>query len=228
MKVDLLHCTPLEIAIDAIRMCYRSEGRSDTTYHILGKLEGSPHWEADYGERDKELIRRIIKSGHTSTVESISYVYQIKEISRITLLQMERHRHVSYSVESQRYVTQSNAQFIMPPKVKKLIENTNDDGRLKALISSVYDDAFYAYEELIQSGVPKEDARYFLPQGITTNLVMTINARSLRNFLQLRLDKKAQWEIRELATLMLNKLPAEHRETVFYDIKLDKEEVKDV
>ena len=204
MKVDLLNYTPLEIAIKAIRMCYRSEGKSDSL-----------------GEKDIELIKRIIKSGHASTLEHISYSYQIKDISRVTLAQLTRHRIASYSVESQRYVKQERDNFVMPPKINKLINETNDDGRLKALISSAYDDASYAYEELIQSGIPKEDARYFLPQGITTNLVMTINARSLRNFLQLRLDKKAQWEIRQLAENMFLKIPPSHRETVFYDIKLE-------
>lgn len=198
MKVDLLNYTPLEMAIKAIRMCYRSEGKSD-----------------NLGEKDKELIRRIVKSGHTSTVESISYVYQIEGVSRITLLQMERHRHISYSVESQRYVTQENADFIIPPTIKNM-----EYGELEQVYKFL-DKAKELYNHLLFEGIPKEDARYFLPQGITTNLVMTINARSLRNFLQLRLDPKAQWEIRQLAENMFLKLPKEHRETIFYDIELE-------
>ena len=66
-----------------------------------------------------------------------------------------------------------------------------------------------AYRRLIAKGVKKEDARFLLPEATKTSLVMTINARSLMNFLSLRLDKSAQWEIRELANAMVQALKDE-------------------
>ncbi len=220
MKVELLNYTPLEIAIKAIRMCYRSEGKSDSK-RIVGEdqlNEDCPESHMEYGQKDKELIKRMVKSSHTSTLEHLSYTYQIENISRVTLAQIVRHRICSFSVESQRYVNQKDSKFITPPKVKVAFAN---DEELNKVLLDAYDDAFYAYDELIKAGVPKEDARYFLPQGITTNLVMTINARSLRNFLKLRLDNRAQWEIRELAGKIYTLLPKEHKETVFYDFEED-------
>ena len=194
MKVDLLHYTPLEIVVEAIRTCYNSMNKSD-----------------NLGEKDKALIRKIIKMGHTSTLEHITYVWRIHNISRVTLAQLTRHRHASYSVQSHRYTTPTD--FVMPPSMQKLVD---DNYTKESIMHCVWD----LYETLVDGGIPKEDARYFLPQAITTNLIMTINARSLRNFFHLRLDPKAQWEIRTLSENMYLKLPLEHRLTIFYDIDL--------
>jgi len=80
MKVSLLHSTPLEILIQAIRMCYRSEGNSD-----------------NLGEKDKALIKRVIASGHESVLEHITYSFKIEGISRVCSHQLIRHRIASYS-----------------------------------------------------------------------------------------------------------------------------------
>jgi thymidylate synthase (FAD) len=70
-----------------------------------------------------------------------------------------------------------------------------------------YNDALFviqrAYKEMVKAGVPKEDARYILPNATCTNIVVTMNGRELRHFFELRLCSHAQWEIRELASLML-------------------------
>lgn len=60
-------------------------------------------------------------------------------------------------------------------------------------------DAMWSYQAAIEEGMKPEDARYLLPETTKTSLVMTINARSLQNFLTLRLDSHVQWEIRKLA-----------------------------
>lgn len=194
MKIDLLHYTPLEIVVEAIRTCYDSMDKSD-----------------NLGEKDKNLIRKIIKMGHTSTIEHIVYTWRIQNISRVCSHQIIRHRIASYSQQSHRYTSPKN--FITPPSMQKL---TMDGYTKENLMHYVWD----LYDALIDAGIPKEDARYFLPQAVTTNLIMTINARSLRNFFKLRLDKHAQWEIRQLAENMFLKIPKEHRNTLFYDIKI--------
>lgn len=194
MKVDLLHYTPLEIVVEAIRTCYDSMDKSD-----------------NLGEKDKALIRKIIKMGHTSTIEHIVYTWRIQNISRVCSHQIIRHRIASYSQQSHRYTSPKN--FVIPPSMQEL---TSNGYTKESIMHYVWD----FYESLIDAGIPKEDARYFLPQTVSTNLIMTINARSLRNFFKLRLNKHAQWEIRQLAENMFLKLPKEHKETLFYDINI--------
>jgi len=64
------------------------------------------------------------------------------------------------------------------------------------------------YQRLIELGIPKEDARYIMPNATKTNIIVTMNARSLINFFSLRLEKDAQWEIRALAKKMLEEVNA--------------------
>ena len=64
------------------------------------------------------------------------------------------------------------------------------------------------YERLLADGVHEEDARYVLPQGVASRLVVTMNARELRHFFELRCCLRAQFEIRALAWLMLAKAKA--------------------
>ena len=99
---------------------------------------------------------------------------------------------------------------------------------------SVYDEllrrATATYNLLIFSGVKKEDARFVLPQAVTTKMMMTINFRALRNFLNLRLDVHAQWEVRQVAEAMvaeLNKVSPELVDTIFGDILNVKGSVED-
>ena len=86
MRVELLHFTPIEIAINAIRTCYNSCDKSD-----------------DLGEKDIKLIKSIIANNHTSTIEHISYNFKISGISRACLQELARHRIASLSVKSTRY-----------------------------------------------------------------------------------------------------------------------------
>ena len=80
---------------------------------------------------------------------------------------------------------------MIPPSVV----GTDAESRFRAQAS----DAMWSYQAAIDEGAKFEDARYLLPEATKTSLVMTINARSLQNFLTLRLDSHAQWEIRSLA-----------------------------
>ena len=95
-------------------------------------------------------------------------------------------------VESQRYVKMHANAFKMPYKAFSLTEGTLD----------MVKDCFAFYDRLIANGVPKEDARMFLPMGTTCNMTVTMNFRALRHFLKLRLSKRAQWEVRQIALEM--------------------------
>jgi len=65
--------------------------------------------------------------------------------------------------------------------------------------------------QLLVAGIPNDKAKYALPECYKTELTWTINARSLQNFLELRSDKSALWEIRDLAYEIYNTLPDDHK-----------------
>ena len=143
-------------------------------------------------EPSPKRVRRCAKAGHMSVFEHASATLKIEGISRACLAQLTRHRIASYSVTSQRYCeVGGNDWCVVPPSVV----GTDAESLFRAQAS----DAMWSYQAAIDEGVKPEDARYLLPESAKTSLVMTINARSLQNFLTLRLDSHAQWEIRKLA-----------------------------
>ncbi|WP_294374044.1 FAD-dependent thymidylate synthase [uncultured Slackia sp.] len=136
-------------------------------------------------------VRRCAKTGHMSVFEHASATLMVEGISRACLAQLTRHRIASYSVTSQRYCKVGGEDwYVMPPS----IAGTEFERRFKAAMTAAKMD----YEEALTFNA-REDARYLLPEATNTSLVMTVNASSLQNFLTLRLDSRAQWEIRELA-----------------------------
>lgn len=138
-----------------------------------------------------ERVRRCAENGHMSVFEHASATFKIEGISRACLAQLTRHRIASYSVRSQRYCEVGGGDWcVIPPGVV----GTDAESRFRAQAS----DAMWSYRAAIDEGAKFEDARYLLPEATKTSLVMTINARSLQNLFTLRLDSRAQWEIREL------------------------------
>lgn len=140
-------------------------------------------------------LRGSMGSGHESIAEHASFTFLIKGVSRVLLAQLTRHRLASYSVSSQRYIRVLDAHIICPETVEK--RGWGDNYRKMA------SDALCLYQLMADDGVPYEDSRYILPQGITTDLMMTMNIRELRHFFSLRCCNRAQWEIRGLADRML-------------------------
>lgn len=148
------------------------------------------------GNNTEHFISERVKQGHTSILEHIAFTFEIIGISRACLAQLTRHRIASFSVQSQRYVEQTSIMdFVTPETVFSSVE-------AKHLYDTVLHNSDYAYTQLIRLGIPKEDARMILPLATTTDLIMTMNLRSLQNFFNLRCHKSAQAEIRELAEIM--------------------------
>ncbi len=142
-----------------------------------------------------ESLQAAIKAGHTSLLEHVSFTWEIQGISRVVLAQLTRHRIASFTVRSQRYCDETEAEYYVPEELAPW-------HRKRYL--QYLDWARTGYENLVASGVDKEIARYVLPQAIHTELVLTMNARELHDvFFPLRLSKRAQPEIRELAGHML-------------------------
>ena len=144
----------------------------------------------------KEFISFLHASGHLSPLEHASFSFAVDGLSRVASHQLVRHRIASFSQQSQRYVVMENPLCVLPTSVSK-----NEEAQ--ALYMQQVKSAHDVYEKLVSLGVPKEDARFILPHGWETRLVVTMNARELHHFFALRLCRRAQWEIQALARKML-------------------------
>lgn len=157
-------------------------------------------------------LRHALDSGHESVAEHAVFTFQVEGISRACSHQLVRHRLASYSQQSQRYVNMGGFEYITPPSIgDRKIGSTLDpitlqkyEFTLKEEYDAIMKNLQSAYRRLVEKhGVPEEDARYILPNACTTNITITMNARELRHFFKCRVCNRAQWEIRELATKML-------------------------
>lgn len=156
-------------------------------------------------DKPAQALRAAMRSGHDSVLEHASFTFEIRGVSRVLLAQLTRHRIASFTVLSQRYVDQSNREYVMPTTIQN-----NDD--LRDMYAEAISSLDKIYEAFIRRGVPKEDARYLLPQAVTTDLILTMNARELGHFFSLRCCNRAQAEIRLLADEMLKLLVKEFPE----------------
>lgn len=182
MKVSLIRSTeePTKAIYTSARTCYSSLSPEE----ILS--EG-----ADRAEMEA-LIRRVVSSGHYSVLEHVSFSFGVTGMSRACSHQLVRHRIASYSQQSQRYV-KAGGDFVIPPSI---------EGRLRGKFEKAVGQVHKLYQAMLAEGIPKEDARYVLPNCTPTNLVITMNLRELIHASSVRLCNRAQWEIRELFSLM--------------------------
>ena len=151
-------------------------------------------------DKARKMIASIIKSGHESCIEHSSATFEIDGISRVVTHELVRHRiGFAYSQRSQRYVDEANPSFVIPEEIE-----ANDTA--KALFEDAMRYAWEKYKALQDLGFKNEMARYVLPNACCTKIVVTADFRAWRNFLKLRLSKRAQHEIRNLANVLLDKL----------------------
>lgn len=181
MNVELVTYTqnPEETIEKAARICYNSK-------------------PGDY-EKRKKFLSGLIKSGHTSTIEHASATFKISEVSRALTHELVRHRLFSFSQRSQRFCLEDNTGYVVPSTFEK---NLQLRAKYIQMMSNIQD----LYKEFVDSGMPKEDARYILPNACFTEIYVSGNFREWRHFLELRLSPRAQWEIRELARIILKLL----------------------
>lgn len=147
------------------------------------------------GKNPAKSLKVAMDGGHGSVLEHASFTFLIDGISRVTLAQLTRHRVASFSVQSQRYCGVKAEGVVVPDSIR----TKRFTGSVNALVRKSEE----LYDAMIQEGIPAEDARFVVPQGITCKLMMTMNARELRHFFSLRTCTRAQWEIRQLANEML-------------------------
>ena len=149
------------------------------------------------GEDVSRFIGHLRRSGHLSPFEHAVFTFAVDGISRVCSHQLVRHRMASYSQQSQRYVHMKDPEIVVPPSI-------SSDPAMLDIFNRRVEEAHRSYREMVDAGVPKEDARYILPHGWTTRIVITMNARELHHFFSMRLCRRAQWEIRDLARIMLS------------------------
>lgn len=199
MKVKLLNKPDISIIIEATRTCYDSMSKSD-----------------NLGEKDLALLKKIIDSKHESVLEHMVFTFKITDISRACLQELARHRIASYSVKSTRYTL-------------KELRNTPDNELEKFLIDDIEPivkssaiDSLKKIKMMLNMSNPDMDRiKYALPECYKTELVWTINLRSLRNFLKLRLSLKAHQEIRKLATIVYSCLIANLPNDILFQDVID-------
>lgn len=163
-------------------------------------------------DKARKMISAIIKSGHESCIEHATATFEIDGVSRVLTHELVRHRiGFSYSQRSQRYVDESNPSFVIPQEIEE-----NESAR--KLFLAQMESAWSAYKTLQTLGLKNEMARYVLPNACCTKIVVTADFRAWRNFLKLRLSKRAQHEIRDLANILLDKL-IEIAPSCFEDLK---------
>ncbi|WP_337615437.1 FAD-dependent thymidylate synthase, partial [Megamonas funiformis] len=164
MKVKLMKYTaePERTVAMAARLCYSPAGAEELSEKMTD-------------EQVTKLVEKIISMGHASTMEHVTFTFAIEGISRVLTHQLVRHRIASYSQQSQRYVSEHDFEYILPPSIAE-----NDEA--KAKFENLMHTIRQTYDELVAMDVPKEDARYVLANATETKVLATFNARSLLNF----------------------------------------------
>lgn len=186
MNVELLQITPnaLEFIGRCAGICYNSSlDRDSCTRRAVGC-------------KDK---------GHLATLRFAHATFRVDGISRACSHQFVRSKHLDFLQRSQRYCKETDTDFTFP----KLDYTNYAEDYLKDSLERHYKKSLDLYTGLLSLGVKKEDARFVLPEATTTELIVTGNFQAWLDFIQLRADKHAQWEIREVARTINNVLAKE-------------------
>lgn len=206
LKVSLMSYTanPEEVIASSAKLCYSPVG--------VDKI-----MEKQDKENIDKFLEKLSSIGHLSSFEHASFTFAIEGVSRVLTHQLVRHRIASYSQQSQRYVKENSFEYIMPPAIRD-----NEDA-CKVFLRHM-EASQKAYDEIVDAIMLKElkkdrdfsksifyevekraieDARYVFPNATETKIVLTMNARSLLHFFNMRCCNRAQWEIRDLADKML-------------------------
>lgn len=188
------------VALTAIRTCYSANKPSEIIAKEGAKYFGKQASDGGQGTDADRLIRTIVASKHTSTLEGITFNFAVEGVSRALLAQITRHRvGFSFSVQSQRYVKFGSGDraggfdYVVP-------ETISQKEGASELFAEFMEITQELYDVLRSKGVPAEDCRAILPQASACNFVMTANLRSLLDFYsKRRAGRGGQHEITLLA-----------------------------
>lgn len=178
----------LKTIYTAARTCYSA----DSPYNIYNSTDDE--------EKMLKLIERVVSSGHYSVIEHIQVTFAISNVSRACTHQLVRHRHMSFSQKSQRYVKEKGQfDYIIPPTIEKNEELKSKFENFMAEVSKIY-------KEFTEAGIPAEDARAVLPNAAASSIVASLNLREMIHLANLRLCTRAQYEIRTMVKMMCDEL----------------------
>lgn len=192
LKVILLRATPDpdEIVALGARLCYAQADVESLRERVEAKDQAA-------------FVERVMERGHLSVTEHASFTFAVEGVSRALLAQLTRHRIASFSVQSQRYVSMADGfDYVVPPSISAL--GADAEAEFARQMEQMH--AWYCQwqEKLGGAGESaNQDARFVLPNAAATRLLVTMNARELLHFFELRCCNRAQWEIREMAWQML-------------------------
>lgn len=140
----------------------------------------------------RKRTKSVVNKGHLACARTAYATFRVSGVSRVCSHQLVRHTHLSYLQRSQRYCSELEVEAVLP-------RHPTGDESLDDAIADHYQDCLELYGKLLAAGYPKGEARYVLPQASTTELVISGNFQAWIDFINLRTDKAAQWEIREVA-----------------------------
>jgi thymidylate synthase (FAD) len=221
MEVTLLEATedPEAVICRAARNDYMSEWVGELSFdEVMAEVEGE-----SVEERRETLVGHLLSHGHYGPFEHPQATFGVKGISRSCMAQITRHRHVSFDVQSMRYVSfddvdpaavREGEMVVVPPSASdpEWVGRNQQVGAVDEETAAERDAVFHdavegaveAYQDLLELGMPPEDARFVLPIGTKVNMVMSMNARMLMHVADMRAAADAQWEIRELTERVLD------------------------
>ena len=180
--------------------------------------------------KTRAFLRKEANRGHWGIWEHPSITFAVKNMSVVTERQLTRHRHLTFDIQSMRYVDfQDDKPYAMPVSLTDIEHSTRGEGMIwKDMESDVpleeqdgdiesmekarklyykgLDNASTVYNNMRELGVPKEDARYILPLGTQINVGMSGNGRTFLHVLNLRQRGDSQWEIRDLSEMIVAEL----------------------
>jgi len=193
MKVELLYHAPL-LPDKYVAVIMRRTRDSSSIPEIQKSLDKRKGWV-------ERLIRLAKMKKHYGVFEHIVYWFNVEQISRVLTHQLVRHRIASYAQLSGRFTNIEDG-YVVPPL--DYISDHTKRAELHGFFKSKFERDFADYRWLIANRVKTEDARYLLPNGQWTCIMIAINARSLMHVINMRTTPQAHWEIRQLANNMWN------------------------
>ena len=170
-----------------------------TAYSALTPTEIVERIEEDRITRPQmlEFIEKRLETGHSSPLEQVWFEFAISGVSRAFSHQFVRHRiGISFEQQSQRYVAFKRGEF--PHTVPDTVRKADFADKME----QAFADLGRLYQEMLDAGVPAEDARFLIPSAAQTNFKITVNLQSLLHICDLRLCTRAQWEFRKVASLI--------------------------
>ena len=165
--------------------------------------------EANISDESAErFISNILKRGHESVIEHEAVTVRMI-CDRGVTHEIVRHRIASYSQESTRYCNYAGDKFgsqitVIDPAGGFTYDHDNEKDRARyAVWKEAMENAEKSYFRMIELGATPQEARAVLPNSLKTEIVITMNLRSWRNFFRLRCDDHAHPQMREVAGIAL-------------------------